>query len=75
MQKMLCVLLLLSSTFSLSGQDFDILILNGKVIDGTGNPWRLADIGVKDGKIAAIGHLSGALAVKTIDAERLHFVE
>ena len=68
MQKMLCVLLLLSSTFSLSGQDFDILILNGKVIDGTGNPWRLADIGVKDGKIAAIGHLSGALAVKTIDA-------
>ena len=51
MQKMLCVLLLLSSTFSLSGQDFDILILNGKVIDGTGNPWRLADIGVKDGKI------------------------
>ncbi|MGI6130063.1 MAG: hypothetical protein ACOYEO_08275, partial [bacterium] len=33
---------------------FDVLIKNGRIVDGTGNPWFKADIGVKDGKIAAI---------------------
>ena len=44
----------------------DIVIKNGKIIDGTGNPWYHGDIGIKDGKIAEIGpHLKGG---KEIDA-------
>ena len=47
---------------------FDVLILNGHVVDGTGSPWYGADIGIRAGRIASIGHLAGAPAKQTIDA-------
>jgi N-acyl-D-amino-acid deacylase len=47
---------------------FDLLIRNGRVFDGTGNPWLPADIGVRDGRIAAVGRLGGATAARVIDA-------
>ncbi|MDQ3551501.1 MAG: amidohydrolase family protein, partial [Bacteroidota bacterium] len=49
----------------------DILIKNGKIIDGTGNSWYYADVAVKDGKIIAIGKNLAANSVKTIDAKGL----
>ena len=52
-------------------QQFDLLIRNGKVIDGSGNPWFRADIGVLNGKIAAIGHYDSTQALRTIDATGL----
>ncbi|MFC1557654.1 amidohydrolase family protein [candidate division KSB1 bacterium] len=52
-------------------REFDIVIMNGHVIDGTGNPWYKADVGVKDGKIAKIGNLAVAERDKTIDATGL----
>src|ERR1043165_5004754 len=48
--------------------DYDLLIRNARVIDGSGNPWYHADVAVKDGRIAAIGRLAGATAARTIDA-------
>lgn len=48
--------------------DYDLLIRSARVIDGSGNPWYLADIGIKGGKIAAIGKLASATADRTIDA-------
>ncbi len=48
---------------------FDVLILNGHIVDGTGSPWYAADIGIRDGKVAAIGRLAGAQAKQTIDAQ------
>src|SRR5262245_36597018 len=50
-------------------QTFDIVILNGHVIDGTGSPWYAADVGIRNGKIAAIGRLAGAQAKQTVDAK------
>jgi N-acyl-D-amino-acid deacylase len=47
---------------------YDLLITNARVIDGSGNPWFRADIGIKNGRIASIGHLRAADAAKTIDA-------
>ena len=47
---------------------FDLVIHNGHVIDGTGSPWYAADVGIRAGKIAAIGRLSGAPARRSIDA-------
>jgi len=47
---------------------FDIVIENGHVIDGTGSPWYAADIGIRDGRIAAIGHLANAATARRIDA-------
>jgi len=39
--------------------DFDVLIRNARVVDGTGNPWLRADVGVRADRIAAIGNLNG----------------
>ena len=50
--------------------DYDLLVRRGRVVDGSGLPSYVADVGVKDGKIAEVGKLSGT-AAKTIDADGL----
>ena len=50
--------------------DFDTLIVGGSIIDGTGGARRAGDVGVRDGRIAAIGSLAGSPARVTIDASR-----
>jgi N-acyl-D-amino-acid deacylase len=47
---------------------FDLLIRNGRVMDGTGNPWIRADIGIRGDRIAAVGRLGAAPAATIIDA-------
>ncbi|MGH9718907.1 MAG: N-acyl-D-amino-acid deacylase family protein [Bryobacteraceae bacterium] len=50
-------------------QRFDVLITGGQVLDGTGNPAHYADVGIRAGKIVAIGKLGGSPAGRTIDAK------
>jgi len=50
---------------------YDIIIRNGKIIDGTGNPWFYADVGINRDKIETIGDLSKAMAKKSINAKEL----
>ncbi len=67
----LCVILLLSVApigAREQAQSFDIVITNGHIMDGTGSPWYAGDIGIRDGKIAAIGNLRDAKRTRTIDA-------
>ncbi len=52
-------------------QDFTILIKNGFILDGTGNPWFKGDIGINGKKIVKIGNLTKSKAGKTIDATNL----
>ena len=47
---------------------FDLVIENGHIIDGTGSPWYTADVGIRGGRIAAIGHLASAAAMRRLDA-------
>src|SRR5437773_57660 len=48
----LCIIALLGAADSLPAQvPFDLVIRNGKVIDGTGNPWFYADVAIAGGKI------------------------
>jgi N-acyl-D-amino-acid deacylase len=49
-------------------QPYDVVVRNGHIVDGTGSPWYAGDIGIRAGKIAAIGHLEGAPARRSIDA-------
>lgn len=51
---------------------FDVIIRNARLVDGTGSPWRYADVAVKDGRIAEIGTLKDAGAELDIDATGLH---
>jgi N-acyl-D-amino-acid deacylase len=50
---------------------YDLIVRNGKVYDGTGAPWVRADVGVIGDRIAAIGNLRRAHALRSIDAEGL----
>ena len=47
---------------------FDILISGGRVFDGTGNPAFHADVGIRDGRVVAIGRLAGSKAARTVNA-------
>jgi len=49
-------------------QTYDLVLTNGHVMDGTGNPAFPVDVAIRDGKIVAVGQLGGAAAAKTIDA-------
>ncbi len=50
---------------------YDIILRNGRIVDGCGTPWFGADIGIKDGKIECIGSLEGASAGKIFDVNNL----
>jgi N-acyl-D-amino-acid deacylase len=68
-QRLILILSLLASAHAWAKDPpFDTVILNGHVIDGSGSPWYAADIGIRDGRIAAIGHLATARAHHRIDA-------
>src|SRR5579872_4162651 len=47
---------------------FDVLIRNGVIVDGSGNPWYRGDIGIHGDRIAAIGRFDSAKATRVIDA-------
>ena len=64
-------LVLFAMPLFVTAQQADVLIRNGKVLDGTGNSWYYADVAVKDGKIMAIGKLANYSASKTLDAKGL----
>ena len=55
----------------MSGLTYDLLIKNGKVIDGAGNPWYWGDIAVEGDRIAAVAKLPEAKAERVIDAKGL----
>jgi N-acyl-D-amino-acid deacylase len=54
-----------------AAEAYDLLILNGRIVDGTGSPWFLGDVAVRGDRIAAVGRLAGARARDTIDATGL----
>jgi len=64
----LALLLILSAVALAEDSSFDLVILNGQIIDGTGSPWYSGDVGIRAGRIAAIGNLAAAPRLRTLDA-------
>jgi N-acyl-D-aspartate/D-glutamate deacylase len=60
-----------ASPFTQTPARYDILIRNGRVLDGSGNPWLAADIGIRGGRIVDMGRLGNAAAARVIDARGL----
>jgi N-acyl-D-amino-acid deacylase len=76
-RRKLCALLLgitlfLSANFSpASSLKYELVIKNGRIADGSGNPWFYADIGIVNGRIAKIGRIDTSEAAQVIDAQNL----
>ena len=65
---MLRTIPLLFLSFALHAQDFDLLITGGRIVDGSGNAWYRADVGIRQGRIAEIGALKDRKSARVIDA-------
>ena len=69
------VALVLAATVAVAGQRpsgrFDVLIRNGRIVDGTGAPWFRGDLAIAGDRIAAVGQLSTSAATTVIDATGL----
>lgn len=74
---MLCPLtflsaMLLAPAFSANDEPFDLLIRGGRIVDGSGNPWFVGDVGIRGDRIAEVGRIAdNAPSHRTIDATGL----
>src|SRR5437762_2532955 len=66
-------ILLLYSSLAASGAEpaYDVLLRNGKIVDGSGNPWYLGDVAVRAGRIVAVGRVPVGSAKREIDVKGL----
>ncbi|HEV8523429.1 MAG TPA: D-aminoacylase, partial [Terriglobales bacterium] len=72
MLRLWSLVLFLGIALAASAQQYDVLIRNGRVVDGSGNPWIYADVGIVGDRIALVGRAAeGATAKRMIDAAGL----
>lgn len=64
-----CCMLVLATAGLGAAQGLDLLVRNGRIVDGSGNPWYSGDVGVRGGTIVEVGNLTGRTAKRTIDAK------
>ncbi len=68
---LIALMVILGTTPALADDRFDVILSNGRIVDGSGAPWYTADIGIAAGKIVAIGKLKAEDAKVAIDASGL----
>jgi N-acyl-D-amino-acid deacylase len=67
-----CVVLFLATpVWCANDAPYDLVIRNGKIVDGTGNPWFVGDVAIRGDKIVAVGRIPAAEAKREIDAKGL----
>lgn len=60
---------LMAPLMSAQPPSFDLLIVNGRIVDGAGGPWFYGDVAIKGDSIAAIGHFDAKSAARVLDAK------
>jgi N-acyl-D-amino-acid deacylase len=71
MHRLISLLLVAVPVCQAATASYDLIIRNGHIIDGTGSAWYAADVGIRAGRIAALGSLESAAATRIIDAHGL----
>ncbi len=66
---LIAILFLPAIGFAQNKAEYDLVIKNGRIIDGTGNPWFRGSVAVKDGRIVKVGDIRNYEAAKVIDAQ------
>lgn len=66
--RLLVAAIVLLPSLAAAAPEYDVVVRGGRVVDGTGNAWRWADVGIAKGRIAAVGRLPGVKAGRFIDA-------
>ncbi len=56
-------------SFANTAEQYDLVITNARIVDGTGNPWFRGSVAVKDGRIVKVGRIDTSNAKQTIDAQ------
>jgi N-acyl-D-amino-acid deacylase len=54
-----------------SNEDYDVVIRNGRIVDGSGNPWVSGDVAIRGNRVAAVGKVDSTRAKRVIDATGL----
>ena len=67
MRRLIALLLVAVAVCQAAPASYDLIIRNGHIIDGSGSPWYAADVGIRAGRIAALGRLGNAAATRIID--------
>lgn len=67
----LCSLMLCVSAGNAADPTYDLIIQNGRIVDGTGNPWFVGDVAVQGNRIVAVGRIPAGAATRQIDATGL----
>ena len=62
---------LMNDTIAAEEPKFDLVIRGGRIVDGSGAPWYVADVGIRAGKIARIGRIDAAAGTTVIEATGL----
>ncbi|MDR3632181.1 MAG: D-aminoacylase [Isosphaeraceae bacterium] len=70
--ELLALITLFASAAGAAEERFDLVLRNGRVVDGTGAPWYRADVAIRHGRIVAIGRLGEAEATRAIDVSDLY---
>jgi N-acyl-D-amino-acid deacylase len=70
-RRLLVAVAVLSAALPAAAERYDIVIRSGQVLDGTGNPWLVADVAIAGGRVAAIGALGAVEAATVIDGTGL----
>jgi dihydroorotase/N-acyl-D-amino-acid deacylase len=69
LRALILAFLLLPAALRAADPPFDLILSHGHIVDGTGSPWYSGDVGIRGGRIAAIGNLAGAKAKRRIDVQ------
>ena len=65
---LIAALAMMSAPLNAQVEAYDLIIMNGRIVDGSGNPWFYGDVAIRGDRIVKVGHIGAARARRRINA-------